>query len=51
MITLISMAAIMWMLVANKKEANLKKVSTKEDVAANTNTPLLAGSEALGGGK
>lgn len=50
-ITLISMAAIMWMLVANKKEANLKKVSTKEDVAANTNTPLLAGSEALGGGK
>ena len=50
-ITLISMAAIIWMLMANKKEANLKTVSTKEDIAANTNTPLLAGSETLGGKK
>ncbi len=49
-ITLISMVAILWMLASNKKEANLKKVSTKEDVAANTNTPLLAGNT-LGGVK
>ena len=49
-ITLISMIAILWMLASNKKEANLKKVSTKEDVAANTNTPLLAGNT-LGGSK
>jgi len=41
-ITIISMCAIIWMLSSNKKEANLKKVSTKEDIAANTNTPLLA---------
>ncbi|MBQ3802027.1 MAG: ABC transporter permease [Treponema sp.] len=31
MITLLSMLAILWMLVSNKKEADLKKVSTKED--------------------
>ena len=31
MITLLSMLAILWMLVANKQEADLKKVSTKED--------------------
>lgn len=49
-ITIISMVAILWMLASNKKEANLKKVSTKEDVAANTNTPLLAGNT-LGGVK
>ena len=49
-ITIISMIAILWMLASNKKEANLKKVSTKEDVAANTNTPLLAGNT-LGGTK
>lgn len=48
-ITIISMAAIIWMLFSNKKENNLKKVTTKEDVAANTNTPLLASTEALGG--
>jgi len=41
-ITAISMIAIIWMLSMNRKEANLKKVSTKEDTAANTNTPLLA---------
>ncbi len=41
-ITLVSMAAILWMITSGKKEASLKKVSTKEDVAANTNTPLLA---------
>ncbi|MBP5441706.1 MAG: ABC transporter permease [Treponema sp.] len=47
-ITVISMVCILWMLASNKKEANLKKVSTKEDIAANTNTPLLAGNT-LGG--
>ena len=41
-ITIISMAAIIWMLSSGRKEAGLKKLSTKEDVAANTNTPLLA---------
>ncbi len=30
-ITIISMAAILWMLTSNKKEANLKKSSNKED--------------------
>lgn len=49
-ITVISMVAILWMLASNRKEASLKKVSTKEDVAANTNTPLLAG-KTLGGVK
>ncbi len=33
MITLLSMLAILWMLVSNKKEADLKKVSTKEDTS------------------
>ncbi len=47
-ITIVSMLAILWMLVSSKKEAELKKVSTKEETAANTNTPLLAG-EQLGG--
>ena len=30
-LTLISMLGILWMLYSNKKEADLKKVSTKED--------------------
>ena len=41
-ITAVSMIAILWMLSTNRKEASLKKLSTKEDTAANTNTPLLA---------
>ena len=41
-ITVVSMAAILWMITSGKKEASLKRLSTKEDVAANTNTPLLA---------
>lgn len=41
-ITIVTMAAILLMLSSNKKEAELKKVSTKEDIAANTNSPLLA---------
>lgn len=41
-ITIVSMIAILWMLTSNRNEANLKKVSTKEDIAANTNQPLLA---------
>lgn len=48
-ITVVSMAAILWMITSGKKEANLKKVSTKEDVAANTNTPLLAAGLATSG--
>lgn len=43
-ITAVSMIAILWMLSTNRKEASLKKVSAKEDTAANTNTPLLAAS-------
>ncbi len=34
MITLLSMAAILWMLISERQEAALKKVSTKEDSAA-----------------
>lgn len=34
MITLLSMLAILWMLVSNKQEADLKKVSTKEDTTS-----------------
>ena len=41
-ITIISVAAILWMLTSNKKEESLKKVSAKEEIAANTNTPFLA---------
>ena len=41
-ITIISVAAILWMLTSNKKEESLKKVSAKEEIAANTNTPFLS---------
>lgn len=41
-LTIISMLAILWMLSSNKKEASLKKISGKEDVAANTASPLLS---------
>lgn len=41
-ITIISVAAILWMLTSNKKEESLKKISAKEEFAANTNTPFLA---------
>ncbi len=44
MITILSMGGIMWMLVSNKREANLKKLSNKED----TTTSLAA---SLGGTK
>ena len=30
-LTLLSMAGILWMLYANRKEAELKKISAKED--------------------
>ena len=30
-LTLVSMLAIMWMLTSNKKDAEMKKISTKED--------------------
>ncbi len=42
-ITLISMAAIIWMLVSNKKEASLKKSSSKDDFNL-SQEPLLASS-------
>ena len=48
-ITAISMIAILWMLSTNRREASLRQVSTKEDVAANTNTPLLAADLGMGG--
>ncbi len=48
-ITIVSMAAILWMLAASKKEAALKKSSTKEDLAANMNGPIIA--KSLGGHK
>lgn len=41
-ITVISVAAILWMFTSNKKEESLKKNSSKEDAAADTNTPFLA---------
>ena len=43
-ITIVSMASILWMLAASKNEAALKKSSTKEDLAANINGPMIAGS-------
>ena len=48
-ITIVSMASIMWMLSSSKKEAALKKSSTKEDLAANMNGPIIA--KSLGGAK
>ena len=41
-ITIVSMASILWMLTASKKEAALKKSSNKEDLAANMNGPIIA---------
>ncbi len=38
LITILSMLAIMWMLVSNKKEAGLKKISTKEDTTTGLNS-------------
>ena len=48
-ITFVSMASILWMLSASKKEAALKTSSTKEDLAANMNGPIIA--KNLGGVK
>ena len=48
-ITIVSMASILWMLTASKKEAALKKSSNKEDLAANMNGPIIA--KSLGGAK
>ncbi|MBQ7620402.1 MAG: ABC transporter permease [Treponema sp.] len=48
-ITIVSMASIMWMLSSSKKEAALKKSSNKEDLAANMNGPIIA--KSLGGAK
>lgn len=48
-ITIVSMASIMWMLSASKSEAALKKSSNKEDLAANMNGPIIA--KSLGGAK
>jgi len=41
-ITIVSMAAILWMLATNKKEANLNKSSNKEDTT--TDGPTIASS-------
>ena len=41
-ITIVSMASILWMLTASKNEAALKKSSNKEDLAANMNGPIIA---------
>ena len=51
MITLLSMLAILWMLVSNKHEADLKKVSTKEDVSAAGTARIFARSHAEGAAK
>ena len=51
MITLLSMLAILWMLVSNKQEADLKKVSTKEDVSAAGTARIFAKSLAEGAAK
>lgn len=40
-LTIISMAAIMWMLTSSKKEANLKKSSGKEDLGVSAQ-PIIA---------
>ena len=48
-ITIVSMASILWMLSASKSEAALKKSSNKEDLAANMNGPIIA--KSLGGAK
>ncbi|MCR5762960.1 MAG: ABC transporter permease [Treponema sp.] len=47
MITILSMGGIMWMLISNKREANLKKLSNKED----TTTSIAASINATGGAK
>ena len=51
MITLLSMLAILWMLVSNKHEADLKKVSTKEDASVVGGARIFAKSLAEGGKK
>lgn len=51
MITLLSMLAILWMLVSNKHEADLKKVSTKEDAGAAGSARIFARSLAEGAAK
>ena len=43
LITLISMGAILWMLLANKNEASLKKSTAREDAAL---TPVISQSAA-----
>lgn len=49
-ITIISMGGIMWMLVSNKKEASLKKLSNKEDTTTSLASSLNSTSS-LGGTK
>ena len=51
MITLLSMLAILWMLVSNKHEADLKKISTKEDAGAAGSARIFARSLAEGAAK
>jgi spermidine/putrescine transport system permease protein len=51
MITLLSMLAILWMLVSNKQEADLKKVSTKEDASVAGGARIFAKSLAEGAKK
>ncbi len=51
MITLLSMLAILWMLVSNKKEADLKKVSSKEDTNSTGTARIFAKSLAEGAAK
>ena len=51
MITLLSMLAILWMLVSNKQEAELKKVQTKEDGTTATSARIFAKSLAEGAKK
>ncbi len=49
LITIISMLAILWMLASNRKDANLKKSSNKED--SGVEEPSLAASLKEGGSK
>ena len=51
MITLLSMLAILWMLISNKQEADLKKVSTKEDTSVVGGARIFAKSLAEGAKK
>lgn len=53
-ITVVSMAGILWMMLSSKRDANLKKVSTKEDTTESLNlgrNSHAAGTSSNGGAK